>query len=436
MNDNACTVFLNLINLAVRMMPIFVCLEPKHSSRENIAAVSVYLWVIMVSMQSLLCIPQRVFFVFQGVFSCLFFLVLLILFQGSLLKKAFLYVSAWLFALLSTSLNDFAAWGVLGRGLSLSYGQICVIVALISAAGFCVFVRFRLKDTVDSLFSQLSTRSCSLLLTYPSVFLVVLAIGTNSIFSSYSLAARGIPDILFFMALCAMILVLYVMILENTREITSRRKTEEELLFARQLIGKQREHYNQTLDYIEQVRIIKHDFRHHIHALHSMGKEEQDRYLKNLKEELDRSAELVLCQNQAVNGLLWEYLARARQEGVDFEVKADLSAHIPLDDLTLCIVIGNLLENAFEACRRINGPRFVRIKARWMEDHLMMMVENSYNGQIKQSGGKILSCKKDGGLGFLSIRRILNHQGDEFDVDYNATTFTAMVKIADRTLEE
>ena len=53
MNDNACAVFLNLINLAVRMMPIFLCLEPRQKNRENIAAVSVYLWVVMISMQSL-----------------------------------------------------------------------------------------------------------------------------------------------------------------------------------------------------------------------------------------------------------------------------------------------------------------------------------------------------------------------------------------------
>lgn len=435
MNDNACKIILNLINLAVRMMPIFVCLEPKRRNRENIAAVSAYLWVIMVSMQSLFHISPQVFFIFQGVFSCLFFLVLLIFFRGSLLKKAFLYVSAWLFAVLSTSLNEFAAWLPGTRSL-LSYGQICVIVSLISAAGFCVFVRLWLKETVDSLFAQLSIRNCSLLLTYPSVSLVVLLIGGNTIFSPKSLAARGAEDILFFLALCVMILVLYVMILGNTLEIMCRRKTEEELKFARQLIGKQREHYNQTLDYIEQVRIIKHDFRHHIHALQSMGKEEQDRYLKNLKEELDRTAEMVFCQNQAVNGLLQEYAVRARQDAVAFEAKMDLSAHVPVDDLTLCIVIGNLLENAFEACKRIDGRRFVRLRARWMEDHLMMIVENSYNGQISQSGGKILSSKKDGGLGFLSVRRILNQPGDEFDVDYDGKMFTAMVKIVDRVIGE
>lgn len=67
---------------------------------------------------------------------------------------------------------------------------------------------------------------------------------------------------------------------------------------------------------------------------------------------------------------------------------------------------------------------------------MMMMVENSYNGQIKQSGGKILSSKKDGGLGMMSIRRILSRPGDEFDVCYNENTFTAMVKIMDRTIPE
>ena len=45
MNDAACSVFQDLINLSVRMMPIFLCLEPKQKNRETIAACSVYLWL-------------------------------------------------------------------------------------------------------------------------------------------------------------------------------------------------------------------------------------------------------------------------------------------------------------------------------------------------------------------------------------------------------
>ena len=73
MNDAACSVFQDLINLSVRMMPIFLCLEPKQKNRETIAACSVYLWVIMIFTQSLFHIPDRTFWIFQAIFSCLFF---------------------------------------------------------------------------------------------------------------------------------------------------------------------------------------------------------------------------------------------------------------------------------------------------------------------------------------------------------------------------
>ncbi len=432
MNDSACTVFLGLIQLAVCIMPIFVCLEPKYGSRENIAAVSGYLWVIMISIQALFSIEPSVFFVFRCIYSCLFFLVLLIFFQGSMMQKAFLYISAGLFAVLATSLNEFAVW-MLRRQVDLSYGQVRVIVSLVTACGYYVLVQFWLKNRVNKLFHQLSMKNAALLVVFPSIFLGILFIGVNTIFSTSTLFQRGIEDILFFLTLCVMIMVLYIMILSSILEIMDKRQTEEELQFARQLIAQQREHYNQTLDYMEQVRIIKHDFRHHIHALLHMDKEQQTRYLQNLQKELDAAVETVFCRNQAVNGLVKEYAARAEREGITFSAQMDLSAHVPVDDLTLCIVIGNLLENAMEACRRMKEKGFIRLQARWIEDHLMMLVENSYSGQIRQNGEKLLSSKKDGGLGLLSIRRILNQPGDEFDVDYDGKVFTAMVKIVDRT---
>lgn len=83
--------------------------------------------------------------------------------------------------------------------------------------------------------------------------------------------------------------------------------------------------------------------------------------------------------------------------------------------------------------RKTEENRFIHLNARWMEDHLVMVVENSCNGHIRKSGDKILSGKKDGGLGMMSIRRILNRPGDDFDIDFNENRFTAMVCIADRT---
>lgn len=432
MNDAACNMFLNLMNLAVRMMPIFVCLEPRHKNREIIAAVSVYLWVIMVSLQFLFRIHDSVFVLIQWIFGGLFFLVLLIFFQGSLVEKAFLYVSAWLFAVLANSFNAFGAMAF-RHVLPLSYGQICVIVSVVSATGFYLGVNNWLKPVAEQLFQQLSRRSCTLLVTYPAAMAGIILLGNATIFSREALRMETMEYMVFYLALSMMILVLYAMILNSTLEIITRRKTEEELQFARQLISRQREHYNQMLEHIQQIRIIKHDFRHHIYALLNMEKEEQTKYLVNLQKEFDSSGELVFCENLAVSGILQGYAQKCRQEQVDLQTRLDISAHIPVDDLTLCIVIGNLLENALEACRKLEENRFIHLNAKWMEDHLVMVVENSYNGHIRKSGDKILSGKKDGGLGMMSIRRILNRPGDDFDIDFNENRFTAMVCIADRT---
>ena len=130
-----------------------------------------------------------------------------------------------------------------------------------------------------------------------------------------------------------------------------------------------------------------------------------------------------------LNGLIREYAARAEKAGIAFAARLDLSAHIPIDDLTLCIVIGNLLENAIEASKKVTQGPFIRIQARMDGEHLLMLVENAYHGTIHEKNGKILSSKKDGGLGMLSIQRILNRPEDEFDVYFNDDTFTAMVRI-------
>jgi len=187
------------------------------------------------------------------------------------------------------------------------------------------------------------------------------------------------------------------------------------------------------LEHAEELRIIRHDFRHHIHALLNMDRNEQRKYLLDLNKELDTSREQIYCENPAVNQILQEYGIRCQENQIEFVAGLDISAYIPIDDLTLCIVIGNLLENSMEACLKLKKGRFIHLQARWMQNHLMMLAKNSYNGQIKESGGRLLSSKQDGGLGFLSIRRILNQPGDDFDVCFNDTTFTAMVNIMDRS---
>lgn len=434
MNYEAGTLLISVILLGVRMMPIFICLDAHYAKKETIAAISVYLWAIMVFIQSLAHIPGKYLSVMQGLFSLLFFLVLLIFFDGRLLKKAFLYISAWLFSILFVSLSLLVGWILRGTSFSLVHIRLIVIACL--AVWYYFFVRHFLSDPIDAIFRRISWRQSVLLLSVPTLFLLLLYIGTNSIFSADTIMSKDLKEMVFFLSLCLSFASLYLILVFNTYSTLQMHQTQIKLESASSLIAKQKEHYDRLLHYLEEIRIIKHDFRHHIHAIIHMSKEEQTSYLHRLDSEMNMITDLFFCENAAVNSLLQDYMAKTKKCGIALHVKVDIPRVMPIDDLTLCVIIGNLLENAFEACRKVPDSPAISISMKWNEDHLLILVENPYCGQLKKSGTYYASTKRSGGLGLVSIQRLLHMPGDDFDVCATPDRFAAMVKIMDRTTED
>ncbi|MFR2848515.1 MAG: histidine kinase [Hungatella hathewayi] len=422
MNDNACAVFLNLINLAVRMMPIFLCLEPRQKNRENIAAVSVYLWVVMISMQSLFHMNETQFLLFSGVFSCLFFLVLLIFFDGSLLKKAFLYLSAWLLAALSNSLNAFAAWVLRGAG-NLTSLQVGVIVSFLSACSVYLFVRFWLKEVTERLFRPADQ---PLLPSpgYPAAALAIILYGTSTIFSRV-LAVRGFQDIIFYLALCVMILILYVMILAHRRHC-DKEKDRGGIEFCQKTDRQPAGALQPDAGAYGAGAHHPPRFRHHIHALEHMDLDAQKQYPAYLTARWRRPPR----STSAKTALSTASYRRAPPNAARTESISKpnwTSPHIPIDDLTLCIVTGNLINNAIDLPKTPPPATSPSAPAGWRTTSCSWSKTPQRPPPLRPRNLPLHQTRWRPGL--LSVRRILNQPGDEFDIDYNDTMFTAMVKI-------
>lgn len=430
-SDEAYAVLYSIVNTSIRLVPAFVCLKPKWQSKVNIAAAYVYIWVIMISAQFLFFIEDQAFSVFQGIFSIIYFIVLFAFFEGKLAYKAFLYISAWMFSLLQNSLVAVFIW-VFNDNRRISPIQLQLIIAIIMGVILYLLVKYWLEKRLDLIFQTLSGKSFFPLLSIPAVSVGVLLITFGNFFSIDALLNKSFGDSLIYFALCAMIIIVYILYIENTYEIISKDQTKQELTYARQFIVGQKEYYTKTLEYISQIRTIKHDFRHHIHALLYMSKDEQQEYLRNLQEEIYLEYDENYCENHALNSLLQEYAVKTKKHDIKFTVNVDIPNHFGVDDLTLCIVVGNLLENAFEASMDIETERFITLSARIMDGKLLTLIENKYNGQIKEKNGKLYSKKRDGGLGIISIKRILSGPGDDFEFYYDDNTFSAMVTIEER----
>lgn len=166
---------------------------------------------------------------------------------------------------------------------------------------------------------------------------------------------------------------------------------------------------------MQETRRARHDMRHHFLVLGNFAK---NRDLEGLGEYLEKASAFstvqpmeVICDNMAVNALLGYYKEQAERERIRVTMEVSVFEKIPVMDTELCIILGNLLENAVEACRRMeSSERFLDLElAMESESLLVILVKNSYEGTVRRSPeGGFFSAKEKGrkGIGIASVLNI------------------------------
>lgn len=87
------------------------------------------------------------------------------------------------------------------------------------------------------------------------------------------------------------------------------------------------------------------------------------------------------CENQAADSVVGYYCALAGRAQIPFSAQIDLPARIPVDEIDMCLVLSNLLENALEASLRMESGRYIRVEVSCHFTHLLLIqVENAFAG--------------------------------------------------------
>jgi hypothetical protein len=164
---------------------------------------------------------------------------------------------------------------------------------------------------------------------------------------------------------------------------------------------------------IEETRKGQHDLRHHLTTLQSLLQHNRQQTAQNYIAELLGDhlslSEILYCDNDAVNALLGYYANRCQQHNIDLQVATELPDDLQIEETDLCVLFGNLLENATEACLKItDGTRRIQVASRFVNQKLFITVDNSFCGELGQRDGVYLSQKRNNavGIGLSSIQSI------------------------------
>lgn len=178
---------------------------------------------------------------------------------------------------------------------------------------------------------------------------------------------------------------------------------------------------------MQEIRVKRHDLKHQmLNLLTLLQKGEYEKLESDMKQmaELDSLNGLfvVNTQNSIIDSFVNNQYAVAKVKGIDFRVKTDVPAELPFAGEDLCVILGNALDNAIEACERgqVSKP-WISIKLIYDGANLLMTLENSFDGTIrKNKKGMQISRKANSqqhGIGTYSIQRVVQKYHGYYHVE-------------------
>lgn len=185
----------------------------------------------------------------------------------------------------------------------------------------------------------------------------------------------------------------------------------------------------------QKMRGWRHDYHNHIQALQAsmaLGKyDDVNAYLTQLNDDLTTVDTTVKTGRVMVDAILNGKMNIASQNNISVNVKAAIPEGTPVSDVDLCVIIGNLLDNAIEENKKLpEEDRFLRIYIGKKNTQFYLAFTNAAGKKQDKLGLAFLSSKGSGhGFGLARVERTVQKYGGLFSADSEDGGFTAEILI-------
>ena len=193
-------------------------------------------------------------------------------------------------------------------------------------------------------------------------------------------------------------------------------------------------HYAEVENMYRQTRGWRHDYRNHIQVMKGYAAAGDMDAIRNYLDELDtdlRTVDTVIkTGNKMTDAILNSKISLARSKGIDVEADASIPVALTTSELDLCVIIGNLFDNAIEASLPLpEAQRKIRVYMDMKNTQLYISFTNLTAGKKQKKLGNIFrSTKGEGhGLGLLRIDDIVERYGGYLSRNSEDGAFTTEI---------
>jgi len=228
-------------------------------------------------------------------------------------------------------------------------------------------------------------------------------------------------------------------------DLMKERDQNVKLAYENSILMEQNRQYADMSRKIKDVRKSAHDARHHLGILQYVADSGEldvlKKYIEDYSSAMVKDLNVIYCENTYANTVLNYYAQQCRQEEIEYHVRFELPAECSISDMDMCSVLGNLLENAVEACRKMTeGKRYIEVGGELRGSTFYLTVDNSVSeAPVFLKSGELESSKFGGaGIGTHSVKSVAEKYGGSSSFEYHDGVFevSVMMRVDQQETEE
>ena len=152
-------------------------------------------------------------------------------------------------------------------------------------------------------------------------------------------------------------------------------------------------HYAEVETMYKQMRRWRHDYRNHIAAMKAYAENGNldaiKKYLDELDTDLNTVDTVIKTGNAMADAILNSKISLAKSKGIEVKTTAHIPVALKISDLDLCVIIGNLFDNAIDASVALpEGNRIIRVYMDMKGTQLYISFTNFTAGKkLKKTNG-------------------------------------------------
>ena len=233
-------------------------------------------------------------------------------------------------------------------------------------------------------------------------------------------------NISFMIFLCLILMLTMIFLLFSYQYIllikANKKVFEEEMKRASQEFNKS--YYEDFQKNYDMNKALSHDLKNHITLIYTMLEENQVKeamdYIQGIYHKIG-TFKAVKTEREILNYIIDSKLFNTKELNIRYVI--DINNNLDfMDDVDLCILLGNLLDNCIEAVEKVNN-RFIELIIDKNNDVVFINLRNTFDlNSLKYENGEYISSKTDGknhGIGMKNIENIINKYNGNIVIDIN-----------------